>query len=89
MLLPALWSVDEYRVGVVTRRAASFDEAEPISALGGDASFVLYPDDISMFSDEERDAWRAELAARQARRRPPGFAAWPDEEQPGQLRIVS
>lgn len=56
-----------------------YDDLDPQPPLlGGHADAILYPDDITMLTEYEQDEWRAELADRQARRRPPGFAPWPD-----------
>jgi hypothetical protein len=46
---------------------------------GGACDALIYPEDVAFFTDEERETWRAEIAAKMARRRPAGFAAWPNE----------
>lgn len=57
----------------------------------GEASTMIYPDDIAFFSDEERDQWRDEIRARQERKRPVGFTAWKADEpaETARLRVVS
>lgn len=63
----------------MTRRAVRDDQDDELPILGGQCDGLIYPEDVAIWSDEERDAWRAEIALKVARKRPAGFAPWPDE----------
>lgn len=43
--------------------------------VGGSCDALIYPEDVAFWSDEEREAWREEIAARMERKRPAGFQA--------------
>lgn len=48
----------------------------------GSIESQLYPDDVSMQTDEELEAWRDEIRARIAKKKPCGFAPWPKDAEP-------
>lgn len=56
------------------------DQDDEVPVVGGHCDGLLYPEDVAFFTDEEREAWRAEIAAKVARRRPAGFAPWPTDQ---------
>ncbi len=63
----------------MTRRAEWYEGGYELEQTMGGASSIVYPDEVAMLTEEERDEWRAELRAKEARRRPPGFTAWHSE----------
>jgi hypothetical protein len=63
----------------MTIRGVRDDEGDELSPIGGQCDALIYPEDVAFWSDEEREAWREEIAAKVARRKPLGFAPWPDE----------
>lgn len=63
----------------MTIRGVRDDQNDEVPMLGGACDALIYPEDVAFFTDEERETWRAEIAARMARRRPAGFAPWPEE----------
>lgn len=55
----------------------TIDTFDSQTRLMGDASASVYPREVSQ---TEKHRWKREDAARDKRRRPPGFTApWPDE----------
>lgn len=49
------------------------------TVIHGEIASMLYPDDVAMMDDAEVAAWRREIAEKVARKRPCGFAPWPNE----------
>lgn len=49
------------------------------SMLSGQCDALIYPEDVALWTDEEREAWREEIREKVARKRPAGFAPWPDK----------
>lgn len=60
-------------------RGVRDDEGDELGTIGGQCDGLLYPEDVAFFTDEEREAWREEIRRKIARKRPLGFAPWPDE----------
>jgi hypothetical protein len=61
-------------------RGVRDDTGDEVPVLGGECGSLIYPDDIAFFTDEEREEWRRELQEKVARKRPVGFAPWPDNQ---------
>jgi hypothetical protein len=67
--------------------------SDELGTVCGDIGAMLYPDDVAMFSDAERDAWRAELHARERKRIRPGFYVGaeplhpPDDDEPNEPNL--
>jgi hypothetical protein len=56
--------------------------------VGGAIEAILYPEDVAIQTDEDIERWRREAREAEERRRPCGFAPWPDE-QAAELRRVA
>ena len=56
------------------------DIGDELPIVGGQCDGLLYSDDVAFNTQEELDAWRAEIAKKVACRKPAGFAKWPEAD---------
>lgn len=78
------------RDGACVPRSDDLDDFHEIrggTVIHGEIASMLYPDDVTIQTDDDVVAWRREIADKMRRRRPCGFAPWP--EPPGELRRVA